>query len=173
MCNIAVMYAGMTALSFSVARGGDWIDENVANDTGVSKAKVQHMKENSRLIDLNEGVMKDIYEESSEQSNVLHAIRSYYGVLINYLLTNLIHQFEGADKMPNFPESVPIIIGGGTCLINGFLDVFNEQFDQETFPIDIKEIKIIEDSHTAVSRGCLSEAMLISEEESGDEKDNS
>ena len=27
-----------------------------------------------------------------------------YGVLINYLLTNLQHQFEGADKMPNFPE---------------------------------------------------------------------
>jgi len=171
MCNIAVMYAGMTALSFSVARGGDWIDENVANDTGASKAKVQHMKENSRLIDLNEGIMKDIYEESSEQSNVLHAIRSYYGVLINYLLTNLTHQFEGADKMPNFPDPIPIVIGGGTCLINGFLDVFNEQFDQDTFPIPVKEIKIIEDSHTAVSRGCLSEAQLISEEE--DEKDNS
>ena len=28
MCNIAVMYAGMSALSFSVARGGDWIDIN-------------------------------------------------------------------------------------------------------------------------------------------------
>ena len=165
MCNIAVMYAGMKAISFSVARGGDWIDENVSNDTGVSRAKVQHMKEQSQLIDLSEGVMKDIYEESEEQTNVLHAIRSYYGVLVNYLLTNLTRQFEGADKMPNFPESVPIIIGGGTCLIPGFIDVFNEQFDQETFPIPVKEIKIIEDSHTAVSRGCLSEAQLIEEEE--------
>ena len=34
MCNIAVMYQGMTALSFSVSRGGDWIDECVATDTG-------------------------------------------------------------------------------------------------------------------------------------------
>ena len=40
MCNIAVMYQGMTALSFSVGRGGDWIDECVSQDTGVSKAKV-------------------------------------------------------------------------------------------------------------------------------------
>ena len=165
MCNIAVMYAGMTALSFSVARGGDWIDENVANDTGVSKAKVQHIKENSQLVDLSKGVQKDIYEEADEQSNVLHAIRSYYGVLVNYLLTNLQHQFDGADKMPNFPEDVPIIIGGGTCLVPGFIDVFKEQFNQDTFPIPVKEIKIIEDSHTAVSRGCLSEAQLIEEEE--------
>tara|TARA_B100000287_G_scaffold415081_1_gene448300 strand:- start:287 stop:1327 length:1041 start_codon:yes stop_codon:yes gene_type:complete len=169
MCNIAVMYAGMTALSFSVARGGDWIDENVANDTGVSKAKVQHIKENSQLVDLSKGVQKDIYEEADEQSNVLHAIRSYYGVLVNYLLTNLQHQFDGADKMPNFPEDVPIIIGGGTCLVPGFIDVFKEQFDQDTFPIPVKEIKIIEDSHTAVSRGCLSEAQLIEDEENESE----
>ena len=167
MCNIAVMYAGMTALSFSVARGGDWIDENVANDTGVSKAKVQHIKENAKLIDLSKGVQEDIYGESDgeEQKNVLHAIRSYYGVLVNYLLSNLTHQFEGADKMPNFPDPVPIIIGGGTCLVKGFIDIFNEQFDQDKFPIPVKEIKIIEDSHTAVSRGCLSEAQLIEEEE--------
>ena len=33
MCNIAVMYQGMTALSFSVSRGGDWVDDNVSMDT--------------------------------------------------------------------------------------------------------------------------------------------
>ena len=171
MCNIAVMYAGMPALTFAVTRGGDWVDENVAADTGVSKAKVQHIKENAQLIDLSTGVQDDLYGESTEQKNVLHAIRSYYGVLINYLLTNLQNQFEGADKMPNFPDEVPIIIGGGTCLIKGFIDVFNEQFDQEKFPIPVKEIKIIEDSHTAISRGCLSEAQLIEEEENESETD--
>ena len=72
--------------------------------------------------------------------------------------------------MPNFPDKVPIIIGGGTCLIPGFIDVFNEQFDQDTFPIPIKEIVLIEDAHTAVSRGCLSEAMLVEEE--NEESDN-
>ena len=41
------MYQGMTALSFSVSRGGDWIDECVSTDTGVSKAKVTNIKESS------------------------------------------------------------------------------------------------------------------------------
>jgi hypothetical protein len=50
-------------------------------------------------------------------------------------------------------------------LVKGFIDVFNEQFDQEKFPIPIKEIRIIEDSHTAISRGCLSEGQLAEEDE--------
>tara|TARA_Y100000593_G_scaffold47852_1_gene90513 strand:- start:202 stop:1230 length:1029 start_codon:yes stop_codon:yes gene_type:complete len=169
MCNISVMYSGMSALSFSVARGGDWIDENVANDTGVSKAKVQSVKENSNLLDLTKGKIQDIYQEEGEEYNVIHAIRSYYGALINYLLTNLKHQFENATDVPQFPNPIPIVIGGGTSLVNGFLDVFNEQFNQDDFPIQIKEIRLIEDAHTAVARGCLSEAQLI--EEDDDESD--
>ena len=165
MCNVAVMYQGMTALSFSVSRGGDWVDENVAMDTGVSKAKVTNIKETSTTLDLSSATYQNIYEEETDEANVLIAIRSYYGALINYLLTNLKVQFEGVENVPNFPEPVPIVIGGGTALVKGFLDVFNEQFDQDTFPIPISEIILIEDAHTAVSRGCLSEAQLIEEDD--------
>ena len=164
MCNVAVMYQGMTALSFSVARGGDWVDNNVSTDTGVSVAKVANIKESSSQLDLSKGVMQDIYAEGTDEYNVLYAIRSYYGALINYLLTNLKTQFEGTANVPNFPDPVPIVVGGGTALVKGFLDIFNEQFDQETFPIQVSEIILIEDAHTAISRGCLSEAELIEEE---------
>ena len=165
MCNIAVMYQGMTALSFSVSRGGDWVDENVSMDTGVSKAKVTNIKESSSTLDLSTATYQNIYEEDTDEANVLIAIRSYYGALINYLLTNLKVQIEGVENVPNFPEAVPIVIGGGTSLVKGFLDVFNEQFDQDEFPIPISEIVHIEDAHTAVARGCLSEAQLIEEDD--------
>ena len=165
MCNIAVMYQGMTALSFSVSRGGDWIDENVSMDTGVSRAKVTSIKESSSTLDLSSANYQNIYEEDTDEANVLIAIRSYYGALVNYLLTNLKVQFEGVENVPNFPDPVPIVIGGGTSLVKGFLDVFNEQFDQNDFPIPISEIIHIEDAHTAVARGCLSEAQLIEEDD--------
>ena len=165
MCNIAVMYQGMTALSFSVSRGGDWVDENVSMDTGVSKAKVTNIKESSDTLDLSAANYQNIYDEDTDEANVLIAIRSYYGALVNYLLTNLKVQFEGVENVPNFPNAVPIVIGGGTSLVKGFLDVFNEQFDQNEFPIPISEIIHIEDAHTAVARGCLSEAQLIEEDE--------
>ena len=94
MCNIAVMYSGMTALSFSVARGGDWVDQNVSADTGIQVAKAQNLKEKSDGLNLKGGKGNDIYDENSEDGNVIHAIRSYYGALINYLMTNLKNHYH-------------------------------------------------------------------------------
>ena len=165
MCNIAVMYSGMTALSFAVSRGGDWVDENTSADTGVPVAKVTATKENSSTLDLSKSQISNIYDEDSSEANVLIALRSYYGALVNYLLTNLKHQFENAEKVPQFQKPVPIVIGGGTSLVKGFMEVFMEQFNQDEFPIPVSEVKLIEDAHTAVSRGCLSEAQLIEEDE--------
>ena len=115
--------------------------------------------------------MNNIYEEDSSEANVLIALRSYYGALVNYLLTNLKHQFENAEKVPQFQEPVPIVIGGGTSLVKGFMEVFMEQFNQDEFPIPVSEVKLIEDAHSAVSRGCLSEAQLIEEDEGEESND--
>ena len=173
MCNICVMYQGMSALSFSVARGGDWIDSNVANDCGCTKAKAIAVKESSNNLDLTKSAINDIYQEGIVEYNIINAIRSYYGALVNYLLTNLAHQFNNAESVPNFPDSIPIVFGGGTSLVKGFMEVVGEQFNQEEFPIQIKEFRLVEDAHTAVARGCLSEAQLIEEDESENKEESS
>ena len=72
---------------------------------------------------------------------------------------------KNAERVPNFPNPIPIVFGGGTSLVKGFLQVVGEQFNQDEFPIQISDIKLVEDAHTAVARGCLSEAELIEEEE--------
>jgi len=172
MCNICVMYQGMSALSFSVARGGDWIDQNVASDCGCTVAKVISVKENSDKLDLTKSAINDIYQEGSDEYNIINAIRSYYGALVNYLLVNLTHQFNNAESVPNFPDSIPVVFGGGTSLVKGFMEVVNEQFNQDEFPIQVKEFTLVEDAHTAVARGCLSEAQLIEEEEGEDNQES-
>ena len=55
----------MTALSFSVSRGGDWIDECVSQDTGYQKLKVTNIKESSKNLDLKKSTINDIYEEGT------------------------------------------------------------------------------------------------------------
>ena len=140
-------------------------DRNVASDCGVTKAKVISVKENSSKLDLTKSAINDIYNEGSDEYNIINAIRSYYGALVNYLLTNLKHQFENAESVPNFPNAIPIVSGGGTSLVKGFMEVVGEQFNQDEFPIEVEKFTLVEDAHTAVARGCLSEAQLIEEEE--------
>jgi len=155
MCNVAIMYAGMSALQFSVAKGGDWIDSNVNRDTGISVAKAQALKEKGDYT---------IDPASTEnRSREQHAVKTYYEVLIRYLLTNIAKQFE-SQEMPNFPRPVPIIVGGGGSMVNGFIEVFKEQFVQQQFPLNISEIRLIKEPLTAVARGCYLEAKLDDED---------
>jgi len=149
MCNVGIMYAGMSVLTFSTTKGGDWIDENVARDTGTSKAKAQYIKENG------EYSIVGNKDRTMEQS----AIKTYYEALIRYLIANVAKQFESTDT-PNFPKPIPIVLGGGTSMVDGFLEVFEEQFTQKGFPIEISKIEIVDEPLTAVARGCLIEAEL-------------
>jgi hypothetical protein len=169
MCNVCIMYAGMTALTFSVARGGDFIDGQVALDCGITKAKAQYIKESADYT-----IKKAAAKATGSTIQVVNdqdltreqrAVRTYYGVLIRYLLANIAKQFEDNDSMPNFPEPIPIVVGGGTSMVSGFIDIFEEEFNNKDFPIEIKEIKLVEEPFTAVARGCLAEAQLEEEDD--------
>ena len=167
MCNVGIFYGGMTAKAFSVSRGGDFIDHHVALDTGISQARAQFIKEesstdigNSKLV-VEEGIAslseKDLTVEQ-------RAIQTYYGVLVRYLLSNIGNQFEAAEDIPAFKDPVPIVVGGGTAMTKGFLDVFNKELESSDFPINISEVRLVEDPFNAVARGCFADALLEEEE---------
>lgn len=155
LCNIAIMYKGISALTFSTSKSGDFINENVSRDCGVTPAKASYIKEaGNYTID-----PLDISERTREQQ----AIKTYYEVLIRYLLANIEKQFTQNSNMPSFPEPIPIVCGGGTSMVTGFIDVFKEQFKQKEFPIDVSEIKLADEPLTAVARGCLIDSELEEE----------
>jgi actin-like ATPase involved in cell morphogenesis len=153
MANIAIMYQGISALEFSVAKCGDWIDTQVANDCGISKAKAQKIKESGDY---------SISSKETNRTREQNAIKTYYSALIRYILANIEQQFK-SNSMPEFPEAIPIVCGGGTSMVKGFIDVFKEQFTQKGFPIQISEIKLVKEPLTAVAKGCFIDAELENE----------
>ena len=167
MCNVGIFYGGMKTLVFSVSRGGDFIDEHVAMDTGISKARAQYIKEDGSTdignpqIVVEEGTAK---MSDSDRTREQNAVKTYYGVLIRYLLANIANKFKTAADMPTFPNPIPIVIGGGTAMISGFIDVFKNEFEQKNFPINISEIRLVDEPFTAVARGCYLDAKLEEEE---------
>ena len=169
MCNVCIMYAGMTASTFSVARGGDFIDQKVAMDCGITAAKAQYVKESGdytiKRPELRAEGGTIAIKNDEDLNREQKAVRTYYGVLIRYLMANIAKQFEGNDAMPNFPDPIPIVVGGGTSMVNGFVDIFNEEFTQKGFPIQIKGIDLVDEPFTAVARGCLAEAQLEEEDD--------
>ena len=146
MFNVCIAYKSVPALAFSTSRGGDWIDNNVAQALGYATSQVCAVKESG--VDLNR-----------PRDRVEDAIVIYYRELIRYSLESIRQKFETAQNMPSFPDPVPIVCAGGTSMIKGYIDVFREEFRRVNFPIDVKEIRLAKDPLYTVSRGCCVDAL--------------
>lgn len=151
MANISVMYMGMSALNFSVSKSGDWVDSQVAADCGITIAKAQRIKEKADY---------NIAEADGVKTREQNAIKTYYSSLIRYIFANIANQFNALETTPTFTNPVPIVMGGGTAMVPGFVELVKQQFTQDDFPIEVSDIRVVSEPLTAVARGCYESAKL-------------
>ncbi len=144
MTNVCLAFNAMSALEFSLGRGGDWIDSGAAKAVGSTKAKMCAIKESG--IDIT--APKDRNEE---------AIALFVQTLIDYTIDNIIEQFVKVKSELLVPKPIPIVVSGGTSLAGGFLQKFQERFEQkrDRFPIQVSEVRPAQDPMTAVATGLL------------------
>jgi hypothetical protein len=148
MTNIALAMNTIEGLTFSVARGGDWIDKGAANSVGATQGRMCAVKE--------KGV--DLMNPATREEE---AIAFYYKALIEYALDNIAKQFKTIQGKFDLPKPIPMVVSGGTSLAGGFLDFFKQVFErkQKRFPIEISEVRHASDPLNAVAQGMLVQAM--------------
>ena len=142
MVNVALSHLGVPLASFSVQRGGDWIDQNVSEATGVTKDKVTAIKEKEFRLDKREGL-----------NQVQGALAIYYDNLINYSVLHI----ENELRRVNVDEGmvIPIVITGGTSSPPGFVDAYEKRLRAANLPFDIKGVRAANSNLYTVSMGAL------------------
>ena len=167
MTNISVAYRGIQVFSFSLGRGGDFIDNSVAESTDTPISRVTGLKE--RKLNLTDPKKE---AKNSKERLVLDALGFFYRDLIGYVLKRFIQEFKKRSDITNIDEDIPIIISGGTAMPSGFIDIFKEIFEKTTdFPYSISEIRYAKDPLNAVALGNLTYALGMSKEESSKSTD--
>jgi hypothetical protein len=154
MINCALSYNTMTALQFSLERSGDYIDGSAAKALGTTASKICAIKEKGvNLVDPSEGDTKHLRERE--------AIATYYRSLISYALDNIANEFKKVQDTVDMPMAIPIVIGGGTSMATGLIQLFEEVFEtkRKRFPIEISEIRHADDPMTSVAQGLLIQAL--------------
>lgn len=148
MTNIALAVNTIEGLSFSVARGGDWIDGGAARSIGSTQARICSIKEQG--VDLNN-------PEGRDQE----AIVFYYRNLIEYTLDQIAFHFKQIEGQFSLPRPIPIVVSGGTSLAGGFMELFQKVFDKKRrkFPVEVSEIRHANEPLNAVAYGMLIQAM--------------
>ena len=148
MSNVALSVNALEGLSFSVARGGDWIDAGAAKSMGMTQARMCSMKE--RGIDLNNPIGRE-----------QEAVVFYYRNLVEYVIDQIAIQFKAVEGRFSLPKAIPMVVSGGTSTVGGFMAFFQEVFDKKRkrFPIEVSEIRAASDPMNAVALGLLVQAM--------------
>ncbi len=144
MTNVCLAIMGMPAISFSIARAGDWIDEEAAKATNQSISKITTFKETFFNLKKQEGSM----------TRVEQAILIYYEHLIEYVLEQIKRGFKKKTNL-ELGEPITMVISGGTAKPPGFIERFKAMSARTDFPFKIKEIRLASYPLYAVAKGAL------------------
>lgn len=154
LTNVACAYKGVPIFTFSVKRGGDWIDNYVSQSLNIPVAKVTALKENK----LNFNSTGEYKNRKEKQA--LQALVFAYQELIEYCIDCFVQKFKDSSDKLDIDEAIPIVISGGTSCPPGFLDLFKEIFNgRSDFPYEISEIRQTDNPLGAVATGSLIYAM--------------
>lgn len=143
MCNICLSYLSVPVISFSIQKGGDYIDFMVGVSLGESATKIKTIKESSLNL------------SRPPKDRIETALGIYYVDLVSTLLDTLEKVIKKSDKIPKIAKPVPIVLSGGTVLPKGFQDLFERSLEKVNLPIPISDIRIAEDPLNTTAKGAM------------------
>lgn len=148
MTNVTILHEGDPLIEFSMARGGDFIDQAVG----------QALDESPSLIQLEKESGVDLLNPSNK---IMEAVSVYYSSIINYTFENIVYELGRQYKeLPKFRTPVPIVVSGGLALAKGFVTKVERSLASLDFPIEVSEVRRAGNPMTAVANGCLLASQL-------------
>jgi hypothetical protein len=144
MCNVSVSFMSMPMITFSVPKGGDYIDRSVAEVMGESNTtKVRLFKEEK--LDLSR-------PPRDEMTQALHI---FYEDVMRTLIERLRSEFSRSGQLPKVDRPMAVVLAGGTAKPAGFLEKFETLLRADgEFPIPLSEVRMASDPLSATARGC-------------------
>jgi actin-like ATPase involved in cell morphogenesis len=152
MTNVCLAYYAVPVMKFSVARGGDWIDEQAAQATGTPVDKVTSIKEDDFELDF-----------TTDVGGVEGALSIYYENLLDYVIENIVEEINEEDVEEGL--DVPVVVTGGTSSPDGFEALFRDHLEDASIPFSISGVTQASEPMYSVARGALVAARSDEEEQ--------
>lgn len=157
MTNVCLSYYAVPVLKFSVARGGDWVDEQTSQATGTPVDKVTTIKEEEFELDF-----------ETDIGGVEGALSIYYENLLDYVIEMLVREVDEEDVEENL--DVPVVVTGGTASPDGFEQLFRNHVEDAAIPFNISDVTHADEPLYSVARGALVAARSDEEERASNEQ---
>ena len=147
LCNVCLSYMSVPVLSFSVNKGGDFIDTSAASATGDLINRIRITKEDSFHFN---GYFAD---------KTLQALSVYYEDMIQALVASMKEAFLSSRSLPKLSRAIPLVLSGGSTMPKGFRDRFEKALLASDFPIVLSEVRVASNPLESTAKGALVAAL--------------
>lgn len=151
--NALMAYKGLPVIGMSVAKSGDWIDQQVAEQTGMAISQVISTKE--KKLD---------FTNIDENDDIIFALDAYYDAMIQYVFKLFGKKFQ--EVKSQFTQPLDIVVAGGTSMPKGFCKKLEKIVRGLQLPFKIKEVRHAKSPRNAVAEGLLMQALITQKKES-------
>lgn len=149
LCNVALSYLSVPVLSFSIPKGGDFIDSSAAGVTGELVNRVRMVKE------------EGFHFNGHFADKVQQALTVYYDDMIQSIVQGMKDVFQNTRNVPKLGRAVPVVLSGGGALPGGFRERFEKAMQNANLPVAVSEVRLAGSPLHTTARGalvaCLSE----------------
>lgn len=152
MCNVCFAYLSVPVITYSIQKGGDYIDSMVGSSIGEPPTKVKEVKE--------QGL--DLTVEPKDRIEI--GLHVFYDDLFSSLVKSLQRVLGSSDNIPRLSMAVPIVLSGGTVIPLGSKEKFEAALSTVRLPIRISDIIIAQKPLYATAKGALTMAMTEEKE---------
>jgi hypothetical protein len=147
LCNVCLAHLSMPALSFSIDKGGDYIDNSAASLLGERPNRIRLIKEQSF----------DLAAPYSDKTSQVLGL--YYDDVILSLVQGMKAGMQDSGLRPKLNRPIPLVLSGGTASPPGFRDRFEKVLMKEGFPIALSCIRMAKDPMQTAAKGALTAAL--------------
>ena len=156
--NGCIIFEGRPVISFSISRGGDWIDEKSFKHARMQSAsEMTFFKENNAVDLINP-------KGSTNNERAASALSMYYKYHIRSLVEAVADLLSTEKIIPTFNKPIKWVVAGGTSKAVNCVRIIKEEFSRQKLPFIIGDVVPAANPMAAVANGCLIAARLDEEE---------
>lgn len=152
MCNVCFAYLAVPVVTYSIRKGGDYIDAMAAETVGAAPGEVRVAKENSLNL------------TQEPQNKIETSLHIYYEQLFEILAQSLQTQLGSTDRLPVLRDGVPVVLSGGAIMPPGAKQKFKQALDAVRLPVSISDIILAKQPLLATARGALQNIQAVQSE---------
>ncbi len=155
-CELSVVHRGVPLASRCVARGGTWIDSELARATKTWRYDAL----GEQVLDLDKARQrKEAATLAAPADADGRIVAELYGTLVAEIIDALSHLVESDGRIPLLPQPLPLVCGGGLSQMAGFRELLTSRLRNREWPVALSDPRFVSDQY-AVCRGCLIRAEL-------------